>query len=87
LYRVVLLSKAKKFYLKLAESDRSQFHRIDKALQTLKSNPLDGNPLKGYFKGKYSLRVGIYRIIYEVKREIITVYILKIGHRKNVYQN
>lgn len=41
--------------------------------------------LKGAYAGKYRLRVGQYRIIYRLEREIITITIVRIGHRKEVY--
>lgn len=60
--------------------------RISKAIEgRLGSNPEKyGEPLKRGLKGYRKLRVGDYRIIYKVKKK--TVIILKIGHRKEVYQ-
>ena len=86
MYKIVLLSQAQKFYMKLFESDRSRFDRINNALKSLQKDPTQGKPLKHTLKGKYSLRVGVYRIIYQVNKKIITVYVLDIGHRKNIYK-
>jgi len=86
LYKIVLLSQAQKFYIKLFESDRSRFDRINNALKSLQKDPTQGKPLKHTLKGKYSLRVGVYRIIYQINKKIITVYVLDIGHRKNIYK-
>jgi mRNA interferase RelE/StbE len=87
LYKLALLPAAQKFYTKLYSSDRTQFDRISKALESLRNHPLDvGKPLRHELKGKYSLRVGMYRIIYQVKAREITVFILDIGHRRDVYQ-
>jgi mRNA interferase RelE/StbE len=86
LYNIVLLSDAKKFYKKLFNSDKQLFNRINNALEALKSNPFLGKPLKDNLKGKYSLRVGVYRIIYSVERREITIYVLDIGHRREVYR-
>ncbi len=36
-------------------------------------------------KGLMKLRVGDYRVIYSIKRETVTVHVIKIGHRKDVY--
>jgi mRNA interferase RelE/StbE len=49
----------------------------------LKTNPYAGKPLRGEWKGVYSLRVGEYRVLYQVKGE--EVLLLVIGHRKHVY--
>jgi mRNA interferase RelE/StbE len=34
----------------------------------------------------YRIRVGDYRIVYAVEKDIITITIVKIAHRKEVYQ-
>lgn len=86
MYKIVLLSDAEKFYKKLCESDRSIFDRISRVLNSLKEDPFQGKPLKYKLKGKYSLRVGAYRIIYQVERKIVTVYVLEIGHRSDIYR-
>lgn len=35
----------------------------------------------------YRLRCGDYRIVFEVKKHIVTILIIKIGHRKEVYRD
>ncbi|MFH1459994.1 MAG: type II toxin-antitoxin system RelE/ParE family toxin [Candidatus Omnitrophota bacterium] len=60
-------------------------NRIRKAIENrLLSDPIKyGEPLRRSLQGYRKLRVGNYRIIYKIeKNEII---ILKIGHRKEVY--
>ena len=86
MYRIVLLSEAKKFYKSLYTCDKEVFRRIDNALEALKSNPFLGKPLKDKLKGKYSLRVGVYRIIYFIEKQEIVIYVLDIGHRREVYR-
>ncbi|MFT5388114.1 MAG: mRNA interferase RelE/StbE [Lysobacterales bacterium] len=86
MYKVVLLSGAIKFYNKLYDSDRSKFERIANALTSLQEDPFQGKSLKHLLKAKYSLRVGVYRIIYKIEKKVVTVYILDIGHRKDIYE-
>ena len=57
-----------------------------KFINCLSGNPYYGKPLKGNKKGCYSLRVGEYRIIYEVYPSKKIVYIIRIGHRKDIYR-
>lgn len=38
-----------------------------------------GSPLKGYWK----LRVGQYRVVYEIEKEKIVVYVIVLGFRRN----
>ncbi len=35
----------------------------------------------------YSLRVGDYRVIMNIKRNIMTIFVIKVGHRKDVYES
>jgi mRNA interferase RelE/StbE len=46
-----------------------------------------GLPLRRNLKGLMKLRVGDYRIIYSISKEIITVEVIKIGHRRDVYED
>ncbi len=84
-YEVILLPNAERIYRKLFHSDQSHFKRIANSLESLKSEPFQGKALKHKLKGKYSLRVGTYRVIYSVEKQKITVYIFEIGHRRDVY--
>jgi mRNA-degrading endonuclease RelE of RelBE toxin-antitoxin system len=85
LYKIEFLPEAREFYQRLYYSDRSHFDRIKAALIFLREDPFQGKSLKHDFKGKYSFRVGSYRIIYKIVKESITIYIFDIGHRRNVY--
>lgn len=54
--------------------------------QKLKIDPLKfGTPLRRNLKGLMKLRVGDYRIIYSMDQKTVTVMVIKIGHRKEVY--
>lgn len=85
MYKLDFSIQALDYYNKLYFHDRSDFKRIDAALDSLKINPFKGKPLKLSLKGNYSLRVGVYRIVYSINRQTIIVHILKIGHRRDVY--
>ncbi len=58
---------------------RRIFNRIDK----LSDNPFLGDIKKLKGDDSFRLRIGDYRVIFEVNGNIITI--LKVGHRKNVY--
>lgn len=59
--------------------------RIDSAIEELQENPYLGKYLHGDLKGKRSLRIGDYRIIYAVHDENKTITLIAAGHRKSVY--
>lgn len=56
------------------------------ALQEIKEDPLIGKPLTRELIGRFSYRVGIYRIIYQVNKQDKTIRILNAGHRATIYQ-
>jgi mRNA interferase RelE/StbE len=54
--------------------------------EKLMTDPLRfGLPLRRNLWGLMKLRVGDYRIIYSIEKEAVTVHVIKIGHRKDVY--
>ena len=60
--------------------------RIYKKVNELIENPFSKiKRLKGV--DTFSLRVGDYRIILDIDIKNKTIYVLKIGHRKNIYKN
>ncbi len=51
-------------------------------------NPfLLGKPLMGDFKGLYRFRSGNFRLICKIKENKLIIYVLKIGHRKDIYES
>ncbi len=46
--------------------------------------PADSRKLSG--QEKYRVRCGNYRILYLIEDDILIVYIVKVGHRKDVYR-
>jgi len=59
---------------------------IERVKTYLSQDPISlGKPLKGMFKGLFRYRYGYYRIIYALDRKEKSILILRIGHRKNIY--
>ncbi len=81
-YQIIFKPSAKKELNKLPEKD--QF-RVLALIPDLAENPFIGKKLSGKYAGSYSVRVWPYRIIYEISHHLITVIIVRIGHRKEVY--
>lgn len=71
----------------LYKIDRPVKERILKTIRMkLASNPVEfSKSLSGSLKNFRSMRVGSYRVIFSVEEEIITVHIIAIGHREDVY--
>ena len=82
-YAVFLHPKAAK---ELRELDESMRSRVKEGLQELSTEPKQaGKLLKG--SKFWSLRIGDYRVIYEVHDELERVVVLFIGHRRDVYED
>lgn len=82
-YQVILRKKARK---SLKRVDKRYKERIFIALIKLSSDPYLGKALVGKLKGYYSLRVWPYRIIYQLFKRRLLVYVIDIGHRQGVYK-
>lgn len=63
--------------------------KIRKAIEKkLMINPVEfGKPLQYSLKGLRRLRVEDYRIIYQIEDETKSVLVVKVGHRKEVYED
>jgi len=80
--KVFLDRDAAKFIQKLQKDEKERILRRIKALEV---DPYLGKKLKGR-KDTYSLRVGDFRIIYEIHADIQEIWILKIDRRGRIYK-
>lgn len=83
MYEIVLEKKFLRFFNKL---DLSIQKKIGKKIEQLKHNPKLGMPLLGNLFGLWKLRVDKYRIIYKIVENKLLIFIIDIGHRKNIYR-
>ena len=60
--------------------------RIIARIQELTDNPRPLGCIKLSDKERYRIRVGDYRILYSIDDVILIVFVVKIGHRKDVYR-
>lgn len=80
--RLVLARRAR---LELLELNWPLIDAIEDALGLLEREPRAGHPLKGRLRGLYSLRVGAYRILYQLTDGEKTVRVATIRHRSVAY--
>lgn len=59
---------------------------LKEGFRFLSANPFAGEPLRRELEGKRKLKVGRYRIIYQIESSRKTVLVLAIGHRRSVYE-
>lgn len=82
MYRIILEKKPESFFRKLEKKEQE---RIAKKFNELEKNPQLGKPLTASLSGLWSLRFGDYRAIYQIKQNELVILVLKLSHRKNVY--
>ena len=83
-YRLVITGAARK---DLDQLPKEILGRADTRVLALAENPrpFGSEKLQG-FENLYRLRVGKYRIIYEIDKAASTVTVAKVEHRKSVYR-
>jgi len=84
-YRIEIKKSAAKKLKKIPRPDQK---RISIAIDNLAENL--PNPDTTKMKGNnpfHKIRVGDYRIIYEIQNNVLLILIIKIGHRKDIYRN
>lgn len=85
-YKIEFTKSASKEFLKLTQQIKD---RIISSLQVLATNPyselIKFKKLKGVVD-LYRIRIGDYRVVYEVKNEVLKIVVIKIGHRKEIYR-
>ena len=87
-----------KWEVALSKTVRKQLHKLGRPAEVKISaylttrlaasdNPrLFGKPLVGSFAGLWRYRVGDYRLICEIRDHELLVLVLKVGHRRDIYQ-
>lgn len=70
---------------KLKQISKRRRKAVVEALEEIKENPDLGKPLKRELTGKYSYKLGVYRIIYKISKKDKVVEIITVGHRVSVY--
>ena len=83
MYQIVLSRVAQKDLNKVNKKHKPH---IFAALFDLRKDPYLGKKLKGKFSDCYSLRIGIYRIIYKIYKIKLDILIIRIGPRQAVYK-
>jgi len=84
MYKIIVAEGAADFIRGQTKKIQRQLHN---KIKNLRNNPYPPNCVK--LKGQedlYRIRSGDYRIVYMVKSKEVTILVLRIAHRKEVYK-
>jgi len=82
MYKIEIKTSVLKVLKKIPRDDRI---RIARRIQSLAGDSRPAGCLKLAGTDFYRIRCGQYRIIYDIQDAQLTIIILKVGHRKEVY--
>ena len=83
MFKLEIATKVSKELKKLPRQHKDSIRLI---LRELKDDPTIGKPLGRELTGQYSIKVGVYRIVYRVNFKDKIVFISTAGHRATVYK-
>ena len=83
-----------RYSIRIKHSALKEIQRIDKtdrmrivdAIDQLTENPHIGKALKGQLSGLRRIRVGSYRVVYEINQGEVLILVLRVSHRKQIYR-
>ncbi len=82
-YKISIRKSAVK---ELGDVPKKDLQKVVRKIQALSANPRPPGSQKLSQKEQYRIRQGNYRIVYSVQDKELTIYIVKIGHRKEIYR-
>ena len=82
-YSIQIKASAAKDLARITKPDR---RRIAATIDLLAEQPHRGSLLKGELRGLRRIRIGDYRVVYEVLDTELIVLIIRISHRREVYR-
>ena len=85
------MAKYKIFFKKSVEKDfrsipKNDLKKILDRIEALADDPRPQGCEKLTGQKKYRLRQGRYRILYSIQDDELTIWLVKVGHRKDIYR-
>lgn len=82
-YKIFFRKSVRKDFDKIPPKD---IKRILSRIKSLSNDPRSAESEKLSGKEQYRIRQGNYRIIYSIQDNELTIWVVKIGHRRKVYR-
>ena len=83
-YKVIFTKSVKKDFKKIPKLEVS---KILNEIAYLAKNPRSSKTKKLKGEKLYRLRVGNYRVIYDIQDNLMVIFVVKLGHRSDIYRN
>jgi len=83
-YEILIERSAQKSLAKIPKSEQS---KIIQSIENLSDNPRPHDSKKLSGRNGWRIRVGNYRVIYEIQNNQLIILVLSIGDRKEIYKN
>ena len=83
-FRIVIKKSAAKEIERIEKKDRI---RIIEKIRSLASDPRQFGSKKLSGQEKYRIRQGNYRILYQIVDDELIINVVKVGHRRDIYDN
>ncbi len=82
-YRLYFKASVEKDLITIPKKD---LKKILRRIGELADNPRPSGCEKLTGQERYRLRQGRYRIVYSIRDDELTVWVVKVGHRKDIYR-
>jgi mRNA interferase RelE/StbE len=82
-YRIEIAQRALKALKDIPSAERE---RIRMAIRGLAGDPRPRGCKKLQDSPEWRIRVGVYRVVYQIEEGQLLVLVVKVGHRKDVYR-
>jgi len=82
-YRIEFAKGVRKDFKRIPNNDAN---RILKKIESLSENPRPPESKKLTNDDSHRVRIGNYRVIYDIQDNVLIVLVLKVGNRKDVYR-
>ena len=83
-YKVIFTKSVKKDFRKIPKLEA---FKILNEIEELAKNPRSSKAKKLKGEKLYRLRVGNYRVIYDIQDNLMLIFVVKLGHRGDNYSN
>ncbi|MBJ7901333.1 MAG: type II toxin-antitoxin system RelE/ParE family toxin [Cyanobacteria bacterium RI_101] len=70
----------------LSQLPKQDYEKVRNAIQELAKAPRSSGCKKLKGRDGWRIRVGVYRVIYQIDDPNQSIRILNVGHRKNIYE-